>query len=215
MAEPYLKANLMPMPLDPSSWAFALVVGGYLLGSIPFGFLLTKIAGVGDIRAVGSGNIGATNVLRTGRRGLAALTLLLDGGKGAVAVYAGTLAVMPQAMEIGGLVAGAGAVLGHNFPIWLRFHGGKGVATTLGMMLASAPIIGAMATVTWIAMAFIFRYSSLAALIALAIAPVFALLLGMTNPALMFGALAVLGWVRHWANIGRLFKGKEPQIGGA
>jgi glycerol-3-phosphate acyltransferase PlsY len=215
MAEPYLKANLMPMMLDPSSWAFALVVGGYLIGSIPFGFLLTKIAGAGDIRDVGSGNIGATNVLRTGRRDLAALTLLLDAGKGAVAVYAGTLAVIPQAMEVGGLVAGAGAVLGHNFPVWLRFHGGKGVATTLGMMLTSAPIIGAMATVTWIAMAFIFRYSSLAALIALAIAPVFALLLGMINPALMFGALAVLGWARHWANIGRLVKGEEPQIGGA
>ncbi|MBT7450110.1 MAG: glycerol-3-phosphate acyltransferase, partial [Rhodospirillaceae bacterium] len=106
-------------------------------------------------------------------------------------------------------------VLGHNFPVWLRFQGGKGVATTLGMTLGAVPIVGAMSCVTWIAMAIIFRYSSLAALIALAVAPLFALLLGMTNPALMFLALAVLGWVRHWANIGRLLKGEEPQIGGS
>jgi len=204
----------MPVQLDPGSWSFALVVlGGYLLGSIPFGLLLTKVAGLGDIRNVGSGNIGATNVLRTGNRGLAAATLVLDGAKGAVAVWAGTLVVIPQASEIGGLVAGAGAVLGHNFPLWLKFRGGKGVATTLGMMLGAVPIVGAMATVTWIAMAIIFRYSSLAALIALAMAPVFALLLGMNNPALMFFALAVLGWVRHGANISRLIKGEEPQIG--
>lgn len=204
----------MPVQLDPGSWSFALVVlGGYLLGSIPFGLLLTKVAGLGDIRNVGSGNIGATNVLRTGNRGLAAATLVLDGAKGAVAVWAGTLVVIPQASEIGGLVAGAGAVLGHNFPVWLKFRGGKGVATTLGMMLGAVPIVGAMATVTWIAMAIIFRYSSLAALIALAMAPVFALLMGMNNPALMFFALAVLGWVRHGANISRLIKGEEPQIG--
>ena len=202
--------------LEPTSWAFALIVlGGYLLGSVPFGLLLTKIAGGGDIRKVGSGNIGATNVLRTGRRGLAAATLLLDGGKGALAVWLGAMVAIPQAAEVGGLAAGAGAVLGHNFPIWLKFQGGKGVATTLGMMLGSVPIIGAMACVTWIAMAIIFRYSSLAALIALAVAPLFAVLLGMTNPALMFLALAVLGWVRYWANIGRLLKGDEPQIGGS
>jgi acyl phosphate:glycerol-3-phosphate acyltransferase len=202
--------------LEPTSWAFALIVlGGYLLGSVPFGLLLTKIAGGGDIRKVGSGNIGATNVLRTGRRGLAAATLLLDGGKGALAVWLGAMVAIPQAAEVGGLAAGAGAVLGHNFPIWLKFQGGKGVATTLGMMLGSVPIIGAMACVTWIAMAIIFRYSSIAALIALAVAPLFAVLLGMTNPALMFLALAVLGWVRHWANIGRLLKGDEPQIGGS
>ena len=204
----------MPMLLDPSSWAFSLIIlGGYFLGSIPFGFLVTKFAGAGDVRAVGSGNIGATNVLRTGHRGLAATTLILDGGKGAFAVWLGSIAAIPQAAEIGGLVAGAGAVMGHNFPLWLRFHGGKGVATTLGMMLGSTPIVGAMACVTWIAMVIIFRYSSLAALIALAIAPLFAVLLGMNNPALMFAALALLGWARHWANIGRLVKGEEPQIG--
>ncbi|MDG2243069.1 MAG: glycerol-3-phosphate 1-O-acyltransferase PlsY [Rhodospirillaceae bacterium] len=204
----------MLIQLEPTSWAFTLiVVGGYLIGSIPFGLLLTKTAGAGDIRDIGSGNIGATNVLRTGRRGLAAATLLLDGGKGALAVWIGTMMAIPQAAEVGGLVAGAGAVLGHNFPNWLRFQGGKGVATTLGMMLGAAPIVGAMASVTWIAMVIIFRYSSLAALIALAVAPLFAILLGMTNPALMFLALAVLGWVRHWANIGRLLKGEEPQIG--
>ena len=204
----------MPMQLDPGSWAFALVViGGYFLGSIPFGLLVTKLGGAGDIRKIGSGNIGVTNVLRTGRRELAAATLFLDGGKGGLAVWFGTFVAIPQAAEIGGLVAGAGAVLGHNFSAWLKFRGGKGVATTLGMMLACAPIIGAMACVTWIAMAIIFRYSSLAALIALAIAPAFALLLGMNNPALMFSALAILGWVRHWTNIGRLIKGEEPQIG--
>ncbi|MFL2770022.1 MAG: glycerol-3-phosphate 1-O-acyltransferase PlsY [Rhodospirillaceae bacterium] len=204
----------MPVLLDPGSWAFLMVViGGYFLGSIPFGLLLTKLSGAGDLRQMGSGNIGATNVLRTGHRGLAAATLVLDGGKGALSVYIGTIVVIPEAQEIGGLVAGACAVLGHNFSVWLRFRGGKGVATTLGIMMASAPIIGAMASVTWIAMAIIFRYSSLAALIALAFAPVFALLLGMNNPALMFSALAVLGWVRHWANIVRLLKGDEPHIG--
>ncbi len=204
----------MPVQLDPGSWTFALIVfGGYLLGSIPFGLLLTKVAGLGDIRKVGSGNIGATNVLRTGNRGLAAVTLFLDGAKGALAVWLGAMIAIDQAAEIGGLVAGAGAVLGHNFPVWLKFRGGKGVATTLGMMLGAVPIVGAMACVTWIAMAIIFRYSSLAALIALAMAPVFALLLGMNNPALMFFALTVLGWVRHGANIGRLIKGEEPQIG--
>lgn len=204
----------MLFQLEPTSWSFALIVlGGYLLGSIPFGLILTKIGGGGDIRSVGSGNIGATNVLRTGRKGLAVGTLVLDGGKGAFAVWLGAMAAIPQAAEIGGLVAGAGAVLGHNFPIWLKFRGGKGVATTVGMMLGAVPIVGAMAAVTWIAMAIIFRYSSLAALIAMGMAPVFALLLGMTNPALMFLALAILGWVRHWANIGRLLKGEEPQIG--
>lgn len=204
----------MPVQFEPTSWSFALIVlGGYLIGSIPFGLLFTKIAGGGDIRNVGSGNIGATNVLRTGRKGLAVATLVFDGGKGAFAVWLGAMAAIPQAAEIGGLVAGAGAVLGHNFPVWLKFRGGKGVATTVGMMLGSVPIVGAMAAVTWIAMAIIFRYSSLAALIAMGMAPVFALLLGMTNPALMFLALAILGWVRHWANIGRLLKGQEPQIG--
>lgn len=205
---------MMPFQFEPTSWSFALIVlGGYLVGSIPFGLLITRMGGGGDIRAVGSGNIGATNVLRTGRKGLAVATLVFDGGKGAFAVWLGAMAAIPQAAEIGGLVAGAGAVLGHNFPIWLKFRGGKGVATTVGMMLGSVPIVGAMAAVTWIAMAIIFRYSSLAALIAMGIAPVFALLLGMTNPALMFLALAILGWVRHWANIGRLVKGEEPQIG--
>lgn len=200
--------------LEPTSWSFALIVlGGYFVGSIPFGLIITRLGGGGDIRKIGSGNIGATNVLRSGRKGLAAATLVFDGGKGAFAVWLGAMAAIPQAAEIGGLVAGAGAVLGHNFPIWLKFRGGKGVATTVGMMLGSVPIVGAMAAVTWIAMAIIFRYSSLAALIAMGMAPVFALLLGMTNPALMFLALAILGWVRHWANIGRLLKGEEPQIG--
>ena len=202
------------MLLEPNWLNFILIVfGGYLLGSCPSGLILMRFWGLGDIRELGSGNIGATNVLRTGQRSLAALTLLVDGGKGMLAVWAASLITVPEAREVSGLIAGAGAVLGHNFSIWLRFKGGKGVATTLGMMLGANPIVGAMACVTWVAMAIIFRYSSLAALIALAVAPIFALLLGMNNSTLMFLALALLGWARHTANIIRLSKGEEPQIG--
>ena len=182
---------------------------GYLLGSIPFGLVLTRMAGLGDIRAIGSGNIGATNVLRTGRKGLALATLLLDGGKGAIAVLV-VSAILPSPA---GLVAGTAAVIGHNFPIWLRFKGGKGVATTLGTMIAAAPIVGLMACLTWAAMAAIFRYSSLSALIALAMAPLYALLIQKPDAAVAFCILGVLGWVRHHANLARLLKGQEPKIG--
>jgi glycerol-3-phosphate acyltransferase PlsY len=189
--------------------AAAALAAGYVIGSIPFGLLLTRAAGLGDIRAIGSGNIGATNVLRTGRKGLAAATLLLDGGKGAFAVLLVALFVSPPA----GVVAGLGAVIGHNFPVWLKFKGGKGVATTLGVMLAAAPEVGALACVTWLATAAIFRMSSLAALIALALSPVYALILGDQGIAIAFAALAILGWIRHHANIARLFRGEEPKIG--
>ncbi len=184
-------------------------VGGYLLGSVPFGLVLTRMAGLGDIRQIGSGNIGATNVLRTGRKGLALATLLLDGGKGASAVgMAGAL--------LGGhatLVAGFAAVLGHNFPVWLGFKGGKGVATTLGTLIAAAWPVGLAACGTWLVVAALFRISSLSALVALAAAPVYAWFLVGPETAAMAAGLAALGFVRHQANIQRLIKGQEPRIG--
>ena len=184
---------------------------GYLLGSIPFGLVLTSAAGLGDIRAIGSGNIGATNVLRTGNKGLALATLLLDGGKGAIAVL---IARFLTDDEIVYLIAGVAAVIGHNFPVWLKFKGGKGVATTLGVMLAGAPIVGAAACLTWAAVAALFRYSSLAALIALALSPLYAELLVQDHRvALAFLVLAILGWFRHRANLARLKRGEEPKIG--
>ncbi|HVI49659.1 MAG TPA: glycerol-3-phosphate 1-O-acyltransferase PlsY [Candidatus Sulfotelmatobacter sp.] len=184
-------------------------VAGYLLGSIPFGLVLTRMAGLGDIRAIGSGNIGATNVLRTGRKGLALATLLLDGGKGAIAAALAWVILG----ETAGLVAGFCAVLGHNFPAWLQFKGGKGVATTLGVILVTAWPVGLGACLTWLVMAALFRISSLAALTALALSPVYALLLGKPDHAIMFAGLAVLGFIRHEANIKRLLKGEEPKIG--
>ena len=189
---------------------FDAAVGGYFIGSIPFGLLLTRLAGLGDIRAIGSGNIGATNVLRTGNKWLALGTLLLDGGKGAFVVLV-IKALMDN--DVLALVGGIGAVLGHNFPVWLKGKGGKGVATTLGLMLAAAPLVGLLACVTWAVMAAIFRISSLAALIALLLAPIYAFALGHHTEAVAFAALGILGWVRHRANIQRLLKGEEPRIG--
>jgi glycerol-3-phosphate acyltransferase PlsY len=184
-------------------------IGGYLLGSIPFGLVLTMAAGLGDIRAIGSGNIGATNVLRTGRKGLALATLLLDGGKGAIAALAALYLAGEQAL----LVAGFCAVLGHNFPIWLGFKGGKGVATTLGTLIAASPFAGLGACLVWLVVARIFKISSLSALVALAAAPVMAYFLSGPAHAAMAAGLAVLGFIRHHANIRRLLKGEEPKIG--
>lgn len=189
---------------------------GFLLGSVPFGLLLTRAAGLGDIRRVGSGNIGATNVLRTGRRGLAAATLLLDGGKGAVAVL--------LARHFGGdwgataaLWAGLGAVLGHMFPPWIGFRGGKGVATGFGVLIAAAWPVGIAAGAIWLVMAKIVRMSSAAALASFAAAPVLALLIergaARGDVALMALAIAVLIYIRHHANIRRLLAGTEPRIG--
>ena len=187
------------------------LAAGYLLGSVPFGLVITKLAGLGDIRQIGSGNIGATNVLRTGRKDLAALTLILDSGKGAAAVgIAWWLAGQDAAMA-----AGVTSVLGHCFPVWLGFKGGKGVATVLGVMLAADWMLGAGACLTWLVMAGIFRISSLSALIATAAAPIYGWLLGKPDIVIIaFAALAVLVWVRHHANIRRLLKGEEPKIGG-
>jgi acyl phosphate:glycerol-3-phosphate acyltransferase len=184
-------------------------VVGYLLGSIPFGLLLTRMTGKGDIRTIGSGNIGATNVLRTGSKGLAALTLLLDGGKGAVAAL-----VMGHWGSDYALLAGLFAVIGHDFPIWLKFQGGKGVATTIGVLLALAWPVGLIACGVWLATALIFRISSLAALVALAASPLLMVWLADGSRAVIAALLALLAFARHHANIRRLLKGEEPKIGG-
>jgi glycerol-3-phosphate acyltransferase PlsY len=190
-------------------WPFyAALAAGYLLGSIPFGLLLTRRAGLGDIRHIGSGSIGATNVLRTGNKGLALATLLLDGGKGtAAALIAGTWG---QDMAV---MAGAGAVIGHCFPIWLKFRGGKGVATFLGTLLGVAPLVGLAACLTWTAVAALFRYSSLASLAAAVLSPAYAFFLADWQRMELAAGLALLLIVRHHANIRRLMKGEEPKIG--
>lgn len=195
--------------MDARIIAAMAVCGGYLLGSVPFGLVLTRAAGLGDIRQIGSGNIGATNVLRTGRKGLALATLLLDGGKGAIAVGLAWGLAGHQAA----LIAGFAAVLGHNFPIWLGFKGGKGVATTMGTLTAAAWPVGVAACLTWMAVAALFRISSLAALAALAASPVFAWFLAGPETAMMAAGMAVLGFIRHKSNIARLVKGEEPRIG--
>lgn len=187
----------------------AAAVGGYLLGSVPFGLVLTRLAGLGDIRSIGSGNIGATNVLRTGRKGLALATLLLDSGKGAIAAVAAFLLWGTEP----GLAAGLLAVVGHNFPVWLKFKGGKGVATTLGVLLAISWPVGLAACLTWLAVAGVFRYSSLAALTALAAAPLYAAIIATTAHVWVALALALLAFARHHANIRRLATGEEPRIG--
>jgi acyl phosphate:glycerol-3-phosphate acyltransferase len=198
---------------DPISWSFSgpyyliALVGGYLLGSIPFGLILTRLAGFGDIRAIGSGNIGATNVLRTGNKRLAALTLLLDGLKGTAAVLIGG-----QWGPDAAICAGAGAFIGHLFPIWLKFKGGKGVATMLGIFFGLYWPLGLFAIAVWLIMAVAFRYSSLSALIAAAASPVFAWFLINRQIAEFCLFLAVLVWWRHAANIKRLLKGEESKI---
>lgn len=198
----------------------AALIGGYLLGSIPFGVIVMKAAGAGDPRAIGSGNIGATNVLRSGRRGLAALTLLGDGGKGAVAVLIAWLATRDATDETQATLtalAGGAAFVGHLFPVWLGFKGGKGVATFFGTLIAAAWPVGLLAGATWIAVAALFRFSSLAALAAVVLATVYsAFLFHRPLPVTILAAgMALLVYVRHAANIRRLLKGEEPRIGGS
>ncbi|HEX3364810.1 glycerol-3-phosphate 1-O-acyltransferase PlsY [Phenylobacterium sp.] len=196
----------------------AAVVGGYLLGSIPFGVIVMRAAGAGDPRAIGSGNIGATNVLRSGRRDLAALTLIGDGGKGALAVLIAWLATRGlgnDAQAVLTSLAGGAAFFGHIFPVWLKFKGGKGVATFFGTLLAAAWPVGLIAGATWLLMAALFRISSLAALTAAVVAPVAALLLHRQPVAALALVMAVLIYVRHDANIRRLLKGEEPRMGGS
>ncbi len=214
MPDPFFWSKIFPY----LAAAFAF---GYLLGSIPFGLVLTRLAGAGDIRKVGSGNIGATNVLRTGRKGLALATLLLDGAKGAAALL---IAYRLYSEEMA-LAAGIGAMIGHVFPVWLGFKGGKGVATALGLLLAAAWPIGALACLTWLVVAFVFRFSSLAALAAIALAPVYAwaadrLLWPLWGSAIVYAqvaklalAIGLLVWLRHTGNIRRLLGGNEPKIG--
>ncbi len=201
------------LDLPPSlsaQWPFlAGAVLAYLLGSIPFGLVLTKATGAGDIRKVGSGNIGATNVLRTGRKGLAAATLLLDGGKGAAAALLGFHYGGPDMAAIAALFA----VIGHVFPVWLKFRGGKGVATALGILLGLSWMAGLAACLTWLAVAALFRYSSLAALGALAAAPFYAWHLGSPQQGQMMALVFVLSLWTHRENIRRLLNGTESKIG--
>lgn len=203
----------MSIAESPALAFAASAVGGYLLGSIPFGVIATRLGGTGDIRKVGSGSIGATNVLRTGRRDLALITLLGDGGKGAAAVLIAGAVFSPLAA----VVAGGAAFLGHLFPVWLGFRGGKGVATFYGILFAIAWPVGLAAGATWIAMALVFRISSLAGLTAAALTPVWFLLLHQATAARLVLAvgMAVLIFLRHEGNIRRLLKGEEPRIGAA
>ena len=185
------------------------ILFGYLLGSIPFGLVITRMAGLGDIRKIGSGNIGTTNVLRTGRKDLALLTLLFDVGKAALA------AVLMRTFfhsEVMGFVAGFSAVIGHNFPIWLHFKGGKGVASTLGMMLVLTPMTGILTCLTWLFMALIFHYSSLSALTALTLAPFYAYVFTGRAAVICYALLGILSLWRHRANIKRLVLGQESKI---
>ncbi len=191
-------------------WAAAFVLG-YLAGSIPFGLILTRLAGTRDIRQIGSRNIGATNVLRTGRKDLAAATLVCDALKGTLAVLAASHFGGPDAA----LAAGLGAFLGHLFPVWLKFKGGKGVATFIGVLIAFAWPVALGFCAVWLLVAFATRYSSLSALIASAATPALLWAYGEPRAALLFAALASMLWVMHRANIGRLMAGTEGKIGAA
>jgi glycerol-3-phosphate acyltransferase PlsY len=192
-----------------SSGAALALPLGYLLGSIPFGLLLTRLAGAGDLRSIGSGNIGATNVLRTGRKGLAAATLALDALKATLAVVLASFIFGPAS----GLAAAAGAVLGHLYPVWLRFRGGKGVATYLGGLIGIAWPAALAFAVVWLLVAALTRYSSAAALAATVVSPLVVLAIGLEAAAYVFGILSALIWFKHGANIGRLLNGAEPKIG--
>jgi glycerol-3-phosphate acyltransferase PlsY len=200
-------------------WLLAGLAFGYLLGAIPFGLIFTRLAGAGDIRQIGSGNIGATNVLRTGRKGIAAATLVADAAKGALAV----IAAAAIAGEPVSLAAGLGAVIGHCFPVWLGFKGGKGVATTLGTLLAWSWTLGVAACLLWLLLALAFRISSLSALLGLALTALLAWIAALAPPfgyavssiplAVAATAVVALVWAMHHENIRRLLAGTEPRIG--
>ena len=189
--------------------ALAAMVLGYLLGSIPFGLILTRAAGLGDIRSIGSGNIGATNVLRTGNKKLAAATLLLDALKATLAAIAGTYLAGPEA----GLLAGFAAFLGHLFPVWLGFKGGKGVATYIGVLLGIAPLWVLVFAAVWLTVAFVSKYSSLSALVATLVIPVALWIVGEEKIALVMAIMTAVSWWRHETNIRRLLAGTEGKIG--
>ena len=197
-------------------------LGGYFLGSVPFGLVLTRMAGLGDIRKIGSGNIGATNVLRTGRKDLALLTIILDASKaGIAALIAYHFAPHDSMMlaenittvnTVAALVAGSFGVIGHNFPIWLKFKGGKGVASAFGFFLALSPLVAVYALMCWLIVAFTTRYSSLSAITAAIMVPIFAYFYTSPVYAMFYTAIAVLVLIRHHANIVRLIKGQESKI---
>lgn len=199
------------MPVFETSPLLLLVTAilAYLLGSTPFGIVMARLFGLGDLRKIGSGNIGATNVLRTGNKLAALLTLVGDAGKAGLAVLIARALLADDAAQVAGLAA----VLGHLFPIYLRFKGGKGVATLLGTLMALHWPIGLFACLTWLAMAVVFRISSLSALVASALAPVAAPLLGYGQGVLLLIVIAVLVWAKHAANITRILDGTEPRIG--
>ena len=197
------------MSLEITAGDFGALIFGYLCGSIPFGLLLTRWAGTQDLRSIGSGNIGATNVLRTGRRDLAAATLVLDALKGTFAVLVASFVFGPVA----GLVAAIGAFLGHLFPVWLGFKGGKGVATFLGCLIGAAWPAALVFAVAWLAVAFLTRYSSAAALAASVASPIALFLLGPALAGWVFAMLAILLWIKHRPNIERLLNGSETKIG--
>ena len=192
---------------------FLLIAGGYLLGSIPFGVILTRMFGAGDLRQIGSGNIGATNVLRTGRKELAAATLILDGAKGAVAVLLARHFV-PELGDHAAMMAGAAAMIGHCYPVWLKFRGGKGVATLLGLAIALAWPIGLVFAAVWLGAVLLLRISSLGGMLGAVSAPLAALALGYPVYAVGLAGLAVIVLRRHRENIARLRAGTEPRIGG-
>ena len=185
------------------------VLIGYFVGSIPFGLLLTRAAGLGDVRSIGSGNIGATNVLRTGNKRIAALTLLLDGLKGAAPVLLLTYFAGSQA----GMIAGLAAMAGHIFPVWLGFKGGKGVATNIGVLFGLYWPLGLIFIALWVGLAFAFRISSLAGLVTSALSPLWAYLLGCSKELVLSTiVIAIIIWAMHRANIARLLQGDEPKI---
>ena len=190
-----------------NEYLFPIAVG-YAIGSVPFGLIITSIAGLGDIRKIGSGNIGATNVLRTGKKHLALFTLCFDILKGSAAVLVFSVFIN---MEFG-LIAGVSAVFGHNFPIWLKFKGGKGVATTIGVLLAAYWPVGIATCLTWCVVVVIFRLSSLAALVSLLLAPVYFYWYEKYDALWLSLILAVLSFIRHSENIQRILKGKEPKL---
>ena len=201
----------MPDPIDWSTalpYLAAALAGGYLLGSIPFGLILTRLAGLGDIRAIGSGNIGATNVLRTGNRWVAAGTLIGDAAKGTIAVV-----IARQFGPDPAVVAALGAFVGHLFPVWLRFKGGKGIATFIGILLGLYWPIGLVFCVTWLAVAAAARYSSLAAVVATALTPAYLAWFDQWQLVELSAVLALLVFFSHRANIKRLISGTEPKIG--
>lgn len=208
----------MTMTTDFSLWAGI----GYLFGSVPFGLVLCFLAGYGDIRKIGSGNIGATNVLRTGNKLLALLTVLLDASKAGIAAYLAYRLVPAQAYQwlgmetstnvMAGLIAGSMGVIGHNFPVWLKFKGGKGVASAFGFILATSPMVALVDLATWLAVAFASKYSSLSAITAAALTPVYAFFMVDSVHAVFYSAIGLLILVRHHANIRRLLKGEESKI---